>query len=126
SIQLSDGLNIPAGVTVRGDRHSLRPGPEIFMPLDSNPDDKTMLVINGDQVRITGLRLRGPSRARNVELPNRFAISSASVYNSTIDHNDISDWPAAGVWATGIDETTACVSHLRPSHSETVRVVGNF
>src|SRR5262245_5687203 len=50
---------IPDGVTIRGDRGGLRPGPELHSKY--NPT-KTMLEIVGSDVRITGLRLRGPTR----------------------------------------------------------------
>jgi len=59
-------LNIPAGVTVRGSRRGLAPGAELYW---SDEVDHHRLAIEGDYVRITGLRFRGPSRSTDDDLP---------------------------------------------------------
>src|SRR5262245_63173812 len=52
-------LGIPAEVTIRGDRHGARPRYELY---SAAVPGYSMVVILGNHVRITGLRLRGPSR----------------------------------------------------------------
>ena len=60
-------LEIPtAGVTIRGDRRGTRLGPELNTTGDP---DGTMLEIKTEDVRITGLRLRGPSRTTDEDVP---------------------------------------------------------
>jgi len=123
-IDLSDypALVLPAGVTLRGNRRGTAFGPQLFQ---SNPEDRAnppgslcsrcMVVVEGDYVRITGLRMRGESRsttsgpyrtAVQVDFPHPFAgpppfsIATMTEYIATIDHNDISDWGEAAVAVT--------------------------
>src|SRR5262249_1860517 len=92
-------LKIPAGGTIRADRRGANPGPELRTQYDR---DETMLEIAGDDVRITGLRLRGPSRSLDQHQPNITGIRAPDEYlRSIIDHNDLSDWPGAGVGVDG-------------------------
>lgn len=100
SINLTDigPLLIPAGVTIRGDRHGASLGPELRT---SHASDLFMLDIAGNGVRITGLRLRGPSRSLELGGREDRGILAHSQYTSIIDHNDLSDWPVAAIEVTG-------------------------
>lgn len=129
---------LPAGVTLRGGRRGLDLGPQIYAAYylgktnyttkttdPDNPDGRIancewcMLQIHGDYVRITGLRLHGPTRTteRVQETPEGIRIdpiplqdfASPTEYISLIDHNDISDWVEAGIYvAGGHSETVTC------------------
>jgi len=98
AINLTDlgWLDIPAGVTIRGDRRGTRLGPEIRTSRASD----FMFNIAGSEVRLTGLRLRGPSRSTNWTRSDR-AIFAHSQDTTIIDHNDLSDWPVAAIEVTG-------------------------
>ena len=69
-----------------------------------------MLEIRGNDVRITGLRLRGPSR--EIDGDDRDAVGILAhdnlVTRSIIDHNDISEWTHAAVLITADDQTEDC------------------
>ena len=121
-------LSVAAGVTIRGDRHGVRPGAEISSPYksDSGSAATKMLVINGDYVRITGLRMRGPSRGRDHNLRPADGIYTDSAFNSIIDHNDMSEWTNAAVEVDGGNDPSGCTSLYPPSRPEKVHVVRNF
>jgi len=91
-------LNIPAGVTIRGDRRGLAPGAELHW---SDFTEGPMLAIEGNHVRITGLRLRGPSRSTDSGLPTSIGILANENFFSIIDHNELSDWPGHAVDVKG-------------------------
>ena len=121
-------LYVPEGVTIRGVRRGMRFGPELSAPKGF---DGTMLDIRFSDVRVTGLRLRGPSRSTVDEASNKDAraidvIDSAN--RVLIDHNDISDWPAQGVRVNGDDEPAVCNDHRDPRgyRPNNVRVALNF
>jgi hypothetical protein len=121
-------LYVPEGVTIRGDRRGIRFGPELSAPKGF---DGTMLDIRFSDVRVTGLRLRGPSRSTVDEASNKDA-RAIHVLDSAnrvlIDHNDISDWPAQGVRVSGADEPAVCNDHRDPRgyRPNNVRVARNF
>ena len=121
-------LYVPEGVTIRGDRRGMRFGPELSAPKGF---DGTMLDIRFSDVRVTGLRLRGPSRSTVDEASNKDA-RAIDVLDSAnrvlIDHNDISDWPAQGVRVDGADEPAVCSDHRDPRgyRPNNVRVALNF
>jgi len=123
-------LSIQAGVTIRGDRRGTLIGPEIST---SNPTDGTMLEIDSSDVRITGLRLRGPSRSNDGDTPGaRGILIRDNLINRPviIDHNDLSDWPTEAIGVDGGDSSTTCGPHgpqnNPPDRPENVRVVRNF
>ena len=96
-------LQIPAGVTIRGNRRGILYGPLVHM--DHATPQKVMLGVAGDDVRITGLRLRGTSRSTDTNQPDSRAILTASTFVRVIvDHNDISDWTDGGVEVKGNDD----------------------
>jgi hypothetical protein len=49
-----------------------------------------------------------------------------SAFNSTIDHNDMSDWTNAAVEVNADNPSTDCTSLFPPSRPKRVRVVRNF
>ena len=91
-------FNIPAGVTIRGSRRGLAEGAELYWPdLWEGP----MLSIEGDHVRITGLRLRGPSSSKDSGLPWIKGVRAREKFFSIIDHNELSNWPGEAVGVIG-------------------------
>jgi FG-GAP-like repeat len=122
SIDLTDTapLLILAGVTIRGDRRGVRLGPE----LRTSRANLWMLEIAGNEVRITGLRMRGPTRDLAGMDREDKGIFARSKYTSIIDHNDISDWPWAAVY---VDGESILADQAHPIHRpENVRVARNF
>jgi hypothetical protein len=124
-------LLIPAGVTIRGDRRGTLLGPQLTD--DPNPGD-SMFEVAGDDVRITGLRLRGPSRSTNTDIPkvNGILAHDDLFTRTIIDHNELSDWPGAAVSVEGGDDAERCRirdnrdNPALPARQENVRVVRNF
>ena len=123
-------ISIPDGVTIRGDRRGTLMGPEVWT---SNALDGTLLGIDGIDVRITGLRLRGPSRSTDEDSPKARGIifdrGNLLYSGAIVDHNDISDWPIAGVDVRGGDLSDTCQAgdDQRPlSRPVNVRVARNF
>ena len=115
---------LPAGVTVRGNRRGANFGPQLYFAYNSADypngrpcgpicqSEYAMFEINGDYVRVTGLRLRGQSRdlsesepyteaiqvdplAPSAAFSNGFALTTEHI--AIIDHNDLSDWGSAAV-----------------------------
>jgi hypothetical protein len=132
SIDLSNVyLPIPEGVTIRSNRRGTNAGAQLWT---SNVPDGTMLAIAGDDVRITGLRLRGPSRGTDGDGPNSRGILAPTPDNlppfrSIIDHNDISDWTVQAVDVYGdTSQPEVCRDHRDPRsfRTQNVRVARNF
>jgi hypothetical protein len=132
SLNLSDTplLYIPAGVTIRGDRRGTRLGPQLRGGYSPNG----MLEIAGDDVRITGLRLRGPSRSSDKDTPKAVGIVARDnlFIRSIIDHNELSDWSETAVIVNGGEEAKTCQirdhrdNPVRPARPENIRVARNF
>lgn len=99
-------LQIPAGVTLRGDRQLTLMGPEIWMPFSSS--GHVMMEVAGDDTRITGLRITGPNTNRNIQDPehdNRGIVVLEDRFAGTIiDHNDIGLWDHQAVAVRGDDQ----------------------
>jgi hypothetical protein len=91
-------LVIPAEVTIRGDRRGARPRYELY---SADVPGYSMVVINGNHVRITGLRLRGPSRDLYPNTDGK-GIQAPQAFTSIIDHNDLLDWPVSAISVTGL------------------------
>src|SRR5258706_1095326 len=136
-------LALPAGVTLRSNRRGLSFGTQIFA---SYQNEKflsglcgwCMIQVDGDYVRITRLRLHGQTRSTDSidQVTNAISVNpvpiqdfvSTTEHISTIDHNDISDWPAAGVVVAGAHhETVACDGIVDdPATLANVRIERNF
>jgi hypothetical protein len=140
SIDLTDQapLQIPAGVTIRGDRRGTRPGPELRTDhLLANTGGLILINANdAPDVRITGIRLRGPSRSADKDgiackLLNDctkrgiWVVDDASNNSVIIDHNELSDWPNAAVLVQGGPGLSSCMGN-QPPRPETVRIARNF
>ena len=116
-------LMIPAGVTIRGDRRGTRLGPDLHQ--DGYPEAAS-LQINGNDVRITGLRLRGPSGSTDKNpYSNGIFVEDGKFLSTIIDHNDLSNWTEAAVHVNQWFEAVFDCLNRRP-RPRTVRVVRNF
>jgi hypothetical protein len=95
-------LLIPGGVTIRGGRRGVNLGPRILL----SPGHKDLALFQnaGNNVRITGLRIRGPGRDPNGSLPGMSGIRADDKFPVIIDHNDMSDWTTAAVNVVGPQE----------------------
>lgn len=114
--------SLPTGITIRGDRRGTTPGPEFFG--NFQPDVNSMFLISGkdgdlhygDYVRITGIRIGGPTdcvaqdeaghpdNCHTAPPAGTAAIevggipaSNSEPFGVLLDHNEIYDWPNAGV-----------------------------
>lgn len=123
-------ITIPPGVTIRGDRRFTRMGAELFT--DRVIPGRPMFEIMGGGVRITGLRLRGPTRSTDSDAVDArgvlFNQDRLLFHGSIIDHNDLSDWTLAAVDVRGLDIGTRCQAgdNNAGSIEENVRVTRNF
>jgi hypothetical protein len=113
-------LVISAGVTIRGDRTGERLGPEVFA---QNKNGGTLFDVQGNQTRITGLRIRGNTRSTDGNTPETNGILAHDKNVTFIDHNDISDWTVSAVNVTNDGAVDTRDPRTRP---QTVRVVRNF
>jgi len=121
-------VHIGGGITIRGDRRGTLLGPELSM---RNVTKGAMIAIEGPDVRITGLRLRGPSRDTDIDQTPVWGIGTEQDHlqaRMIIDHNDISDWPGAAVTVSGAAEPGVCtdMGDPRGSRPNNLRVARNF
>jgi len=123
---LASALQVTAGVTLRGDRRGEALGPQIQFSVGHLGDRVGLLETAGDNIRITGLRLRGPGRDPSGNLQDLIGIIVHDENITLIDHNDMSDWTQSAVddW-NAFGETTDCTTQpaSRPQH---VRVIRNY
>ena len=125
NLQNVSTLSIGAGVTIRGNRSGTNLGPELWVPQYIN----STLEIVGERVRITGVRLRGPSRSTDSDLLRVDGIHVPDSLKTIIDHNDLSDWTGSAINVLGGDETEACDprDHRDPrTRPQNVIIVRNF
>jgi|CXWL01.1.fsa_nt_gi hypothetical protein len=121
-------VHIGDGITIRGDRRGTLLGPELSM---RNVTKGAMIAIEGPDVRITGLRLRGPSRDTDIDQTPVWGIGTEQDHLQArviIDHNDISDWPGAAMTVSGAAEPGICtdMGDPRGSRPNNLRVARNF
>ncbi len=121
-------LLIPEGVTIRSNRRGTNFGGELrTAKLSANG---TLLEIAGNDVRITGLRVKGPSRSTEIsQVSFRGILIRDNLYLRTIiDHNDISDWTGQAVDVWGADQPDVCGDFRDPrgSRPNNARVARNF
>ena len=90
----TSGISIPAGITLASGRGGLRPGALLY---SNTPTAHTLFEIAGDQVRVTGLRFRGPTTGTSSDLPKSNAILVRDARDVLVDHNEFSAWPGAGL-----------------------------
>jgi hypothetical protein len=112
SLQSGASIVVPNGVTIRGGRRGAQPGAKITR----EPNDFTfrdpIFVVVGENARITGLRIAGPSTDRNPDLPlvkgilvTQDATSMAPASRTIIDHNEIFGFTHAAVEIVGGPDT---------------------
>src|SRR5215472_12237051 len=98
-------LVVPTGVTIRGDRRGTNPGPLLLGRYDEqDPQPGARLFqIDGDYVRITGLRLEGPSGSEDT-WPDTIGILvgdplfvNRQPLQTIIDRNEIYHWPTDAI-----------------------------
>lgn len=109
-LTLSTPLRIPGGVTVRGGRSATQAGARLKDP--ERVTQHTLLTIDGPDVRITGLRLEGPTDSNQVHVvvqsPNgsftlveeatvRGIDAHSSHERTLIDDNELSKWRGSAV-----------------------------
>jgi hypothetical protein len=133
-------FEIPAGVTVRGNRRGTLLGPQFWVTQghDSNLPCDALFVVDQPRSRISGLRIRGPGRDPKGKQPPMKGISivaatgvagspSARIYlHAIVDHNDISDWGISAIDLRGPDDDNP-VCPLEPQTDPGfVRILRNF
>ena len=126
SIELKATLYIPEGVTIRGNRRGTNFGPELWVAKEFKG---TLLDIRYNDIRVTGIRLRGPNRGTDENLDGAAGLSPVdSASRIIIDHNDISDWPGQAVYVTSTDQPDVCGDHRDPrgNRLNNIRVLRNF
>jgi hypothetical protein len=134
SITLSSRKHLRAGVTLRGTRKQIDNGPELVFPFEAcHPDDDCDAFTFEDHTRVTGLRLRGPSRSLDEQqhLVFGLTISSAgqALTDVLVDHVDISDWTGGAINVVGPDDSQSqsCPAPLPAYPRPTpVRILRNF
>lgn len=120
-------LVLPTGITIRGNRHGANLGPLLignYMNKSATEFDQAphMIEVEGDYVRITGLRLQGPTDATeppgyapegnpanpltadgiHIGNSNPFGPPGYSQFKaSVIDHNEVYMWPYTAVGVSG-------------------------
>ena len=118
-LDLSYLENIPiiAGVTLAGGRTPRQPGPRLY----TTTRPHVLFSIDGDNVRISGVRIQGPDMgvAGRDDKPKGIHINSH--VNVEIAYNEISGWSGAAVEVKDNDERIDYV--LNP---ETVRIHDNY
>lgn len=134
-----DPLYISAGVTIRGDRRGTRPGPllkalheQTLRPEQPFPaSDVGMLYVNGHNVRITGLRMQGPTRSLVDPVPYANGVAAQDKFKAIIDHNEMFDWTAAAITLAS-EPHILCGDSRAPEvaapslRPQNIRVVRNF
>jgi len=115
-------LDIPTGVTLRGDRRGTNLGPLLLGQYTNNPTGNISMIQVGSYVRITGLRLEGPTGTTapwshgNVHgifvykvLDPEGAWSPAT--EVIVDHNELFAWENGAVRSNGgVSESVTCVN----------------
>lgn len=91
-----DNIEIASGVVLRGGRTSRDPGPRLF----TTRHGSDFLLILGDAVRITGLRIQGPEMgvgSGDDNLGRGIVVAASSVQHVEIDHNELSGFSGAAI-----------------------------
>jgi hypothetical protein len=129
---------IGAGMTVRGYRKFTDQGPLVthaFAP--GGEPDHSVFRIGEDHVRVTGLRLQGPTRSRDTALIKIHGISIVSPLSPTgdqsvtqhdvmVDHIDASDWTGTAVSVVGPTDSLTCPSQLAYPRRPIGKIIGSF
>lgn len=117
---------LKAGTTLRGNRRGMTDGPEIFR---ANTQEGALFKVDGDNVRVTGLRLRGFSTSKADNLPGLNGLLVENLQHRVlVDHNELSAFTSAAVDVRGPNETNrldGCYYQGDPPVRNT-RVVANW
>jgi hypothetical protein len=95
-------LQIPTGVTIRGDRRGTNPGPLLLGQY--YPSVYTWMMKTGSYVRITGLRLEGPTGSTAVWQPKgtvQGILIESPATEVIVDHNELFAWPQGSIVPDG-------------------------
>jgi len=120
SLDLTDcpALYVRQGVTLRGDRRGTLEGPALNSCYVVNSvahcnsvqtnattiEPMVMMPEGSNDIRVTGLRLQGPSRADDYPQTEAIGVMTFEANaRNIIDHNDVSDWPYIGVMTIAHD-----------------------
>jgi hypothetical protein len=90
---LHHDIEIANGVQLLGGRSSTQAGPLLF----TRHRPEVLFVVRGDDVRISGLRIRGPDYGVRAISGIRRGIQARSTVELEIDHNEISGFSGAAV-----------------------------
>ena len=91
-------IAIPAGVTLMGRRETTGQGPLLYT---DTFDTMPLFLVEGDGVRVTGIRLRGPDpkqRGDAYAKPNSRGISAHGASDLEIDHSELFHWSHAAIY----------------------------
>src|ERR1035441_4495852 len=120
-------FQVPTGVTIRGDRRGILEGPLIVFNGSPSPNQASLFEIAGDDVRITGLRLQGPSRELSGNAFSARGICSQSHSGLIVDHNDLSNWTRAAVDLADVHpDKTVCQKPPALNRQPNVSITRNF
>ena len=113
-----ENISVAEGVTIAGGRTARSAGPRLY----TTTRPRRLLLIQGDHVRITGLRIQGP----DMGVADEDGGPASAVYVSSrndveIDHNEISGWKNAAV---GVNDDANRISYA--TSPETVQIHDNF
>jgi len=126
TIRIDDAIEreLREGVTLRSNRKGLNPGSEIYR---ANGELGAAFVAVGNDVRVTGLRFRGPSTTEGDTAPKVIGIRGEDpARRLLVDHNEFSAWTDTGVLLKGsYDSLEICHETLTPPPQNT-RVVANY
>lgn len=115
-LSLYENIAIAEGVQLLGSRSSVQAGPLLF----TRYRPEVLFAVRGDDVRISGLRIRGPDFGVPNASGNKRAIVAQSNVELEIDHNEISGFQGVGVELRDKD------ARIAPSGLPRVRVHDNF
>ena len=118
-------LNLQEGVHLVSGRGRLTQGALLYS--DVATDGHLLLRILGNNVRVSGLRFRGPSAGTDESLLKTTAIRLEDVFDVVIDHNEFYNWTSAGVSIAHKPRET--YAHPRPitfSTAHRIRVTENY
>jgi hypothetical protein len=115
----SRSIPVAAGVSLLGGRTAKEPGPLLY----TNDPRRVLLAVNGDNVRIAGLRIRGahPAGVAEGETNCCSAIAISSNVNVELDHNELYGWRHATV---EIRDPSDRIDYFAPF--DEVRIHDNF
>jgi hypothetical protein len=118
-------LGLQEGVHLMSGRGGLTQGALLYS--DVATEGHRLLWVRGNNVRVSGLRFRGPSAGTDKDLPKTTAIRIENVFDVVIDHNEFYNWTSAGVSIAHAPRAT--YADPRPitfSTARRIRVTENF